>query len=173
MPASETRCFDSQSMALMMDTAENVLENMYFDVVKKDAEAGYIRTRALSGAQIFQFWRSENVGTYNTGESNIHSLQRTVELEFKPNNGSVCVDCAVYIRRLSMPQAHVSGVTRLPGVYTGGNSEIQEVLLHHSRDRDIQWVDMGRDGNLERLILDRIRKKSGRAKQLSMAEPAK
>jgi len=63
-----------------MQIAEDVLVKMHFTIEKADYESGIIRTRPLPGAQFFEFWRSDNVGAFNTAEANLHSIRRIVEL---------------------------------------------------------------------------------------------
>jgi hypothetical protein len=63
-----------------MQIAEDVLVKMHFNIEKADYESGIIRTRPLPGAQFFEFWRSDNVGAFNTAEANLHSIRRIVEL---------------------------------------------------------------------------------------------
>ncbi len=63
---------DTQSLGLLtekpqaMQTAEDVLSRMHFTIDKSDAEQGIIRTRPLPAAQFFEFWRSDNVGAFNS-----------------------------------------------------------------------------------------------------------
>ncbi len=63
-----------------MQIAEDVLVKMHFTIEKAGYESGIIRTNPLPGAQFFEFWRSDNVGAFNTAEANLHSIRRIVEL---------------------------------------------------------------------------------------------
>ncbi len=65
----------------LMEVAEDVLAGMYFTIEKADVDSGLIRTRPLPGAQFFEFWRSDNVGTDNTLAANLHTIRRTVTLD--------------------------------------------------------------------------------------------
>ena len=63
--------------------AERVLTRMHFAIEKLDAEQGVVKTRPLRGAQFFEFWRSDNVSSYDCEEANLQSVRRTVELRVK------------------------------------------------------------------------------------------
>ena len=77
----------------LMEVAEDVLAGMYFTIEKADAQNGLIRTRPLPGAQFFEFWRSDNIGTDNTIAANLHTIRRTVTLDISQQDRS-CVSAA-------------------------------------------------------------------------------
>jgi hypothetical protein len=64
-----------------MEVAEDVLAKMQFTIEKADVRSGFIKTRPLPGAQLFEFWRSDNVGADNCLQANLHTVRRTVELD--------------------------------------------------------------------------------------------
>ena len=100
----EQVCLPGAAKANAMNTAESVLTGMHFTIEKLDAETGYIRTNPLSGAQSFEFWRTDNVGSFNRAEADLHSIRRTIELNLSEQSGQLCINCKATTQRLSLPQ---------------------------------------------------------------------
>ncbi len=146
-----------------IETAEDILAKMHFKIEKFDAESGFIRTRPLSGAQFFEFWRSDNVGADNRLESNLHSIRRVAELtiseqEEEPvqNGNRLCINCEVQKYRLSMPEQHVSSSARAYKMFSESNSAFQNLRLNPEQKADMAWIDLGKDKQLAAEILKRI-----------------
>ncbi len=157
-----------------METAEDVLAKMHFTIEKADTDPatlgidtphwrGFIRTRPLSGAQLFEFWRSDNVGADNWLESNLHSIRRVVELtiseqeEGPPQNGNrLCINCEVQKYRLSMPEHQVSSSARAYKMFSESNSAFQNLRLNPEQKAGMAWIDLGKDKQLAAEILKRI-----------------
>jgi len=74
---------------------------MYFTIEKADVDNGLIRTRPLPGAQFFEFWRSDNVGTDNALAANLHTIRRTVTLDISQQDEELHIGCEVQAQRLS------------------------------------------------------------------------
>lgn len=151
----EPACLERANNEDIVLTAEQILRDMHFSVEKLDVETGYLRTRPLSGAQMFQFWRKEVVGPYNAVEDNVQSVQRTVEIQIDAGQAGRCVACIVNKRRLYMPQQRLGGIDDLEGLFTGGDRALRELEVDPDR---IRWEDLGRDGELEKRILELIQK---------------
>jgi protease II len=77
----EQICLPDTQKLQAMQMAEDVLDRMNFTIAKADTEQGLIRTKPLPAAQSFEFWRSDNVGSFNSTEANLHSIRRTAELD--------------------------------------------------------------------------------------------
>jgi len=92
-------CVSNVQKQQAMQVAEDVLRGIHFTISKADAEQGIIRTRPLPGAQFFEFWRSDNVGTENSVEANLHSLRRAAELNLTQQDGRLCIGCDVKVQR--------------------------------------------------------------------------
>lgn len=134
-----------------METVEDILAQMHFVIDKSDAEAGYIRTRPLEGAQFFEFWRSDNVGTENWLYSNLHSVRRTVEVNIDQQ-----IHCKVQIQRLSLPEQPVTSSARAYGMFSLSTPIIQTLRLNPEQAREMAWIDLGKDSELEKEIIKRI-----------------
>ncbi|MBN1816326.1 MAG: hypothetical protein JW828_03140 [Sedimentisphaerales bacterium] len=142
--------------ARAMEVAQDVLRDLLFEVEKYDVDQGVIRTRPLSGAQFFELWRQDNVTSQATAEASLHSLRRTAELSFTVESGEVIVTCAVQVRRLSIPEMEIAGMTQAASLYTHSDASLQELRLNAEQARNMAWIDLGRDPALEKRILTRI-----------------
>ncbi len=71
----EQICVGDLDKARAMRMAEDVLGEMQFGIEKSDVEQGLIRSKPLTGAQFFEFWRKDTIGAFNWAESNLHSIQ--------------------------------------------------------------------------------------------------
>lgn len=152
----------SISAAEAMEVAEDVLAKMYFAIDKADAASGYIRTRPLSGAQFFEFWRSDNVGSENAFLSNLHTIRRTVELNMNRRQGQLEIDCDVRVQRLSLPERETFSTARAYGIYTRSGPTLQKLKLDPAQIKDTEWIDLDDDEKLAAEIVKRITERIAR-----------
>ena len=143
--------------AKLMSIAENVLGQMNFVVVKSDNEQGVIRSKPLAGAQFFEFWRSDNVGSFNTAEANMHTIRRTVQLNVKPQQGKLSIDCDVRVQRLSLPERQAT-MGQMHRLFSKSRSSMQRLKLNSEQKAGMAWTDLGNDTELATEILRRIQK---------------
>ncbi|MFA5783583.1 MAG: hypothetical protein WC962_01760 [Phycisphaerae bacterium] len=151
-------CVPGEQVETVMADAQAVLERMQFKVEKADIEQGYIRTRPLTGAQFFEFWRDDNVGQYNTAEANLQTVRRTVEINVSREQGQVCADCIVTVERMSLPEREAVSTSRSASLFTKSSSGVQRLQLNPDQQKGMTWMDLGRDGRLEAEILKRLNK---------------
>ena len=161
----EQVCQSDVAGAEAMKIAEDVLVRMYFTIEKADPQQGLIRTKPLSGAQSFEFWRSDNVGKYNTKLASLHSIQRIVELKLTEQNGQICIDCSVQVARLSLPQSDIAGTAKPYSTFTESGIDVQELRTSDDPEQEPAWVNMGNDVKLQSSILHKIRKRFTKAKK--------
>lgn len=140
----------------LMEVAEDVLVRMYFTIEKADVQSGLIRTRPLSGAQFFEFWRSDNVGADNTLAANLHTIRRTVTLDIDQQDEQLRIGCEVQAQRLSLPERQVSSSARVYRMFSLSSSSLQRLKLNPEQKKEMAWIDLGRDSRLETEILKRI-----------------
>ena len=152
MVQAQPVCVEAVSQDKLMQACEKMLVRMQFQIEKYDEENGVIRTQPLRGKQFFEFWRSDNAGSFNSAESNLHSLQRTTELTFETQSSRVCVTCVVKTQRLSMPEEPIRGYSGNSSLYTGR----QRLELKERQQGEIRWADLGHDEALEQKILAKI-----------------
>jgi len=141
----------------LMEIAKDVLANMYFTIEKADVESGLIRTRPLPGAQIFEFWRSDNAGADNTLAANLHTIRRTVTLDISQEGGELRIGCNVQAQRLSLPERQAgSSSTRVYGMFSQSNASLQRLKLNPEQKEEMNWIDLSSDKRLATEILKRI-----------------
>jgi len=152
-----------------MQITRDVLAGMHFEIDKydsppvsvldrrdagEDRNAGYIKTRPLEGAQLFEFWRSDNLGPRNFALANLHSIRRTVEINIDNS-----IDCTVHIQRLSMPEQEVTSSARAYSMFSRSSPAMQTLRLNPEQQYGTTWTDLGRDKELEKEIIKRIKNK--------------
>jgi hypothetical protein len=142
-----------------MEVAEDVLAGMHFAIEKADVASGLIRTRPLPGAQFFEFWRSDNVGGKNSLQANLQTIRRTVELDISQHGDQLQIDCDVRVQRLSLPERDVSSSARAYGMFTRSSPSLQKMSFDTWQEKEIAWIDLGKDTRLAAEILKRIEKR--------------
>jgi len=142
----------AETMALV----EDVLANMHFTIQKADIPSGVIRTRPLSGAQFFEFWRSDNVGPDNSFQANLHTIRRTAEVEISQQGVGLSIGCVVRVQRLSLPERELSSSARGYEMFSRSSSVVQRLQLHPEQEKNMAWVELRNDVPLAREILSRI-----------------
>ncbi len=154
-----------------MEIAEDVLTRMDFTIDKFDPNSGFIKTRPLPGAQFFELWRSDNIGTKNWINSNLHSIRRTAEINFVPSSvysvlrkesqgeqRTIKINCIVKIQRLSLPARDVTSSARAYQMFSMSSPALQTLQIHPEQQRRMAWIDLGRDTELETEIMKRMLK---------------
>ncbi len=168
---SEPVCLQGVEKTTAMEAAEDVLARMQFVVEKYDTESGFIKTKPLRGSQIFEFWRGDNVGRRARAEANLHSIRRTVVLNLSETETELCIECDVQVQRLSISGENIESMSKAAGIssrekrdsmsmaagtFSERGSSVQELKVDSGQ---MDWVELGRDGGLEKKILERIKNK--------------
>ena len=151
----EQLCPQTADKAQAMSACEQVLTGMHFGIEKFDVDAGYIRTAPLSGAQSFEFWRSDSVGSFNRSEADLHSIRRAVEINIGEQAGQLCINCKATTQRLSLPQIQNAAGQSRP-VMSPDQKSLQKFKLGREQKSNLTWTNLGRDNQLETEISKRI-----------------
>jgi hypothetical protein len=151
-------CIDAIAKDKLMQTMEKTLVSMQFVIEKYDVENGVIRTRPLRGGQFFEPWRSDNASGFDTAESNLQSVQRTVELSLNSEPTRQCIQCTSTVQRLSLPDEPIEGYLKAPALLTNSDRNKQRLQVDKNRADEMHWIDLGRDEALESKLLDKIQK---------------
>ena len=154
--AAAQLCVKDLDKPVVMEVAEDVLSKMHFTIEKADANSGLIQTSPLSGAQFFEFWRSDNVGAFNSAEANLQSIRRIVELRIGQKDKDVSVNCVVLVERLSLPEQEDSSSSRAYQMFSTSTAAMQRIRFSPQQQAGMAWVDLGQDKPLEAEILKRI-----------------
>lgn len=152
---SEPLCLGMYEKETLMQAAQDILNDKQFTIEKYDVGNGYIVTRPMRGSQFFEIWRGDNVGSENSGLSNMHSLRRIVEVELLQGDGQWCLSCYAHMQKLSMDNRKVGSMADSYARYTSSSTSIMK--LTPDLKADIDWIEMGRDYALENDILNKIK----------------
>jgi len=142
-----------------MEIAEDALVSMYFVVEKYDVDAGFIKTKPLRGAQFFEFWRKDNTSFKKGAESNIHSIQRTVQMTLDEGEQGLCMKCNVKVQRLSIPEEEFLLMSQVQETFSERSSSLQSLRMPEKKQPQMVWIDYGPDPVLETKILNTIERK--------------
>lgn len=152
-------CVTGMNKQAALAAAEDVLAKMHFVIEKSDAQAGYIRTRPLTGAQTFEFWRKDNVGRFNWLQSNLHTIRRTVEIMVSENQGRLCIEPVVSVERMSLPERDAYSPSQASAMFTQSKGSMQQLRLYPDQRAQMEWIDLGRDSQLEEKITTKLKTK--------------
>jgi len=137
----------------VMSSAKAALLDLGFVIEKFDSEAGYIRTRPLSGSQFFELWRGDIASSYALTEASLHSVMRTVQMNFNEDEGRVCVLCEVSVMRLSVPEQGTAGTSGTYAMFTKSSSQLMTLRFSPQQQSQMAWIDMGLDSELAEKVL--------------------
>ncbi|MBN1795099.1 MAG: hypothetical protein JW804_00340 [Sedimentisphaerales bacterium] len=154
--AAEPLCTQRTDKQYVMSTAEDVLAKLQFSIDKSDPASGYIRTNPLTGAQSIEFWRKDNIGSFNKNEANLHTIRRTVEMNVIESGGKLCIEPVVTVERMSLPSRDAYSPSQRASMFTRSKGSIQELSLYPQQRAGMEWIELGRDGLLEKEILRRL-----------------
>ena len=147
------------SKAETMELAEDVLAKLHFTIDKADIRSGLIKTRPLSGAQFFEFWRGDNVGEANNLLANLHTTRRTVELDITEQGEKIRIGCNVRVQRLSLPEREITSSARAYDMFSRSSPFLQKFTLNPEQEKAMDWIDLDKDIPLANEILRRIQER--------------
>ena len=139
-----------------VQAAEDILGRMHFDIEKADSVQGVVRTRPLRGAQVFEFWRQDNSTASDVLEVDLHTLRKSVELQFKQAGGQLSIDCRVRVERLSIPEAQTASVSHAYQMHSRSTPTTQTLELSPRQKQQMAWIDLGEDPILAQRIVEQI-----------------
>ena len=142
-----------------MRIAEDCLGELHFSIAKSDADLGFIKTRPLTGAQFFEFWRKDNVGSFSSAEANLHTIRRIAELNITRQNTQLCIHCNVDTQRMRLPEREIRSQARPYNLFSQSGSSWQILKLNPDQKQDMTWIDLGNDDKLTTVILKQIENK--------------
>jgi hypothetical protein len=175
--AAQMHCEGHITKADAMQAAQDVLLRMDFAIEKLDVEQGILWTRPLRGAQFFEFWRRDNVGSFATVEANLQTVRRTVELRVGTQDagtseedgnvggppsaaaGPLTIECRVSVQRLSLPENEIPSISQTFRIHSQSKATAQRIAVTPQQERAMAWVDLGKDPDLAVEILRRVSQK--------------
>jgi hypothetical protein len=130
-----------------------------------DREQGLVISEPTTSGQWFESWRGDVRGGYQRLESSMHTIRRTVRIEWQPVadtrtpgdefNLSVQVDK----ERFSSPERQVTTTSGALGIFSERLPTREG--LRNAAQRGDHWVALGRDPELERYLLRRSSELAG------------
>ena len=150
---SQTMTFPSTDRLETMDVAQKILGQMHFTISQMDTSKGTLATNPLPGAQFFEFWRKDAVNSKSLVESSLHTLRRSVTLEFSEQGAGTLARCQVLTERLSVPNRQVAGHSRAHGLLTESSQSRPTMQLSQSQKDQMAWLPLGYDPDLAQFIL--------------------
>lgn len=139
----------------LWDDAVATLREYGFRVRVQDRVNGQIITSPETSAQFFEPWRDDVGSRYALLESSLHTMQRQVTVQFIKNGNTWSAEVRVDVYRLSQPETQITSASSVLHGFSGYLPDSEGGSLRATGDRK-QWVLTGRDGELERELLNRI-----------------
>jgi hypothetical protein len=159
--AGEPIVLPSGTTPAAVDAAEDVLVRMDFDIEKADAVNGVVRTRPLRSAQVFEFWRQDNLQLRDAAEANLQTLRKWVEITLRRSDGSLAIDCRVRVQRLSLPGSRTASVSQAYQMHSRSTPTLQSLRLNPGQKREMVWIDQDDDALLSKRIVEQIADRMG------------
>jgi len=140
----------------LWETVLRVLRRVNLRPDRQDRRAGIITTLPITCQQWFEFWRHDAMGPYQWAEASMHTMQRlaVVKISRRPEPDRYRIDVKVDVFRHSAPERQVTTPSGAMLMYSEKRpTEEGERLEPHEA---IYWVHVGRDPQMEGVLLRRI-----------------
>lgn len=169
-----------------LEDAVFTLRREFFKPTAVDRGNGVIITEPEVSRQWFEFWRKDPVDRYQTAESSLHTIRRTVRVEVEPTGPvtprsglaldtpkamSFAKDQADEYRlqvtvdktRYAAPARQVTTTSGALGIYSERLPTTEGI--RQSRAESEQWVPLGRDALLEDYLIKKLIAKSNHVRR--------
>ena len=87
-------------------------------------------------------------------------------LTFLQQKGGLCIDCNVFVSRLSLPEQEVNSAAKPYAMLSSSASSLEKLALSKEQKEQMAWIDFGTDPYLAASILNaietRVQKPEGR-----------
>lgn len=153
---SQAMTFPNTNTLETMHIAEKILGQMHFSIHQMDTSTGTLDTNPLSGAQFFEFWRKDAANSKSLTDSSLHTLRRSVRLDFTEQDSSTVVTCHVLTERLSLPSREIAGHSSAYSMLTDGTPSAPTMQLSQTQKDQMAWISLGYDPDLAQSILYHI-----------------
>jgi len=131
-----------------------VLQELQFQIVYPQAIEGQITTHPLTGASWFEFWREDTVGNDQRIEDSLHTTRRRATVTITPTDAGPEVLVQVMKQRLTAPGSGPESIGETYSIYDTKVSDLER--RDELEPTTLEWVDKGRDDQLEQRILARL-----------------
>jgi len=145
----------SSDGATVEKVAQRVLLEMHFDIVYPASKPGRIDTEHLTGANWFEFWRDDTVGSFQRLEASLHTTRRAVHVQVSPAPTGCQVSVKVDKERLNASGLSPSDISEVYDIFNPGKTSLARQDEFKESERHT-WLPEGRDDALEQMLLERI-----------------
>jgi len=160
-PTRTTMTADSpEQLDRVWTAAEDTLLAHYFEIDRKDRQAGILTTVPTTSANWFELWQPQPEPAYYWAESNTHTIQRQVTIRITPAGGDAYeIDVQVDRYRYSLEERQVDNAAAVMRLYS---SEAPTLTGRQKTTRESsRWIRLGRDELMERTIGEEILRRCG------------
>ena len=159
-PTRET--VPSTALEPLWDAALTVLPKHGFRPDRQDRAAGVIASLPTTSQHFWELWRQDVAEPYGFAHASLHTTQRKATVRFirDAQSGGWSIDVQIDVYRLTTPEHQITTAssaiqgfsTALP---TAEGTMVRDATALHD------WVHLGRDGEMEWRLLQRILVRSG------------
>lgn len=147
------------------------LRDYSFRIDRNDRGQGVISTHPETMAQGFEFWRHQPESSYDWAEANLATVRRRATVQVRPTatTGEYELEATIQRERYALEERQVDNAAAAMRLY-GGDAPTTSGRMIKQRESQV-WIAQGRDGLMERSLLERILRECGKAEPAS-GEPA-
>lgn len=150
----------AERYAVLWETVGDVLRKHFFQLDRRDRQAGIITTFPETTAGGFEFWRPQPTDPYYWWEASLHTIQRrvTVKLAAAETN-AYDVDVQVDRMRYRLEERQITNAGAALRLYGG-----EAPTYGGQSDRPSEtarWIALGRDESMEQKLLATILNRFG------------
>ena len=147
---------DDTQMDRLWDAARQVLLNHRFELDRVDRRRGLISTLPVTSQGCLEFWRHDVDTAYDLLEATLRTVRRSAVVQVDRQAGATVAEVTVTVRRetFATPERQFNNSASSLRIFGDSLPGVQgERLLTREDD---YWIDGGRDGAMERRLLERI-----------------
>ncbi|MCP4251654.1 MAG: hypothetical protein GY778_31855 [bacterium] len=146
------------------ESCQEVLRHHRFELDRVDRRGGTITTYPVTSQSLFEFWRHDVDTSFDLMESTLRTVRREATVQIAtdpddPNDPAARLVVTVQRSTLASPERQFNGSSSALRVFGEELPGVQgEPYLSRT---DNYWIDDGRDGAMERRLLERIIERAG------------
>lgn len=164
-----TATITSADFQKLWNACEAVAKDRFFDIERTDYRSGILTTAPLVSAQWFEPWRRDTKGFYQTEESSIATIRRSIRFEFtRLPEGGWEVTPKVIVEREALAEQRITDLTRFRTIYTPQVQNRHTARGSAESDLGITlperyWFPLRRDPLYEQSIAQAVQKRLNRS----------
>jgi hypothetical protein len=140
----------------LWETVGDVLREHFFQLDRRDRQAGLITTFPETTANGFELWRPQPNDPYYWWEANVHTVQRQVTVKLSSTGEASYYDLDVLVERLRhrVEERQITNSAAALRLYSGDTPTFGGEPDGPSETS--RWIPIGRDGPMEQRLLTTI-----------------